>query len=231
MNVRALSFSGIIILSVSKQRQHERSGEGVIDDTGLGITNPHSTTATSTSMKSLTTEERELHTKANGILQFFPGLLIVIGVDLHSGKSVCFLLFHRWSGGKSSLLKIYDDRPKITPTHPLTGTINIVPIKERDEPHRALGWMMTIDGKSSGQYKTLQNKARQFASAIYRSRMRRQYASITNNCYYIASIGYTLASTKNAGQSIQCNSESSHMRNTQQDGHAQKRSSEDCLRP
>jgi hypothetical protein len=38
-------------------------------------------------------------------------------------------------------------------------------------------------------------KAQQFTSAIYSSRMRRQDASIAYSCYYISSIGYTLAVT------------------------------------
>jgi hypothetical protein len=96
----------------------------------------------------------------------------------------------------SALLRIHDDHPKITFTHPLTGKINVVPRKERHKPHRALGWMMMADGKSMGLYKTLQNKALQLSSAIYGSRMRQQYASLAYNCYYIAIIGYTLPATK-----------------------------------
>jgi hypothetical protein len=74
MDALALSFIGILILSISKQRQHEHIGEGFIDDTGLGTTKPRSTAITPYTIKSLTIEERELHTKANGILQFFLGL-------------------------------------------------------------------------------------------------------------------------------------------------------------
>jgi hypothetical protein len=93
MNALSILFIGILVLSVSKRLQHER--KGFIDGTGLGATNPHSTAITTTDMKALTNEERELHTKANGILQFFLDLLNVIGGELHSGKSACFLLFHR----------------------------------------------------------------------------------------------------------------------------------------
>jgi hypothetical protein len=101
INALALSFIGILILSISKRLQHERIGEGFIGDTGLGSSNPHSTTTTPTSTKALTNEEIELHMKANGILQFFLNLLNVIGGgDLHSGKSACFLLFHRLYGGR-----------------------------------------------------------------------------------------------------------------------------------
>jgi hypothetical protein len=92
-------------------------------------------------------KERELHSKANIILEFFLHLLNIIGGDIFTGKSACFLIFHRWSGGKSTLLKIHDDHPQITLTHPLTGTDNAVLRKEKDEPHRALGWMMAIKHK------------------------------------------------------------------------------------
>jgi hypothetical protein len=108
MHALALSFIGIIILSVTRCLQHEQIGEGFIDDTGIGTTNPHSTAITPTSNKALTNEETELHTKANAILQVIFGLLNAIGGDLHTGKSACFLIFHRWSGGGgSTLLKIH----------------------------------------------------------------------------------------------------------------------------
>jgi hypothetical protein len=58
MNALALSFIGILVISVSKQRQHEWIGEGFIDDTELGTTNPHSTAITPSTMKALTIEER-----------------------------------------------------------------------------------------------------------------------------------------------------------------------------
>jgi hypothetical protein len=87
MNALALSLTGILIISIAKRRQHERIGEGFIDYTGLGTTNPYSTTINPTRMKALKNEERELHTNANGILQLFLDLLNVIGGDLRSGKS------------------------------------------------------------------------------------------------------------------------------------------------
>jgi hypothetical protein len=133
-------------------------------------------------MKAPTIEERELYTKANRILQFFLDLLNLIGGDLHSAESACFIMFHRWIGGKATQLKIHDDRPSISLTHPITGITNVVPRKERDNPMRTLVWIMTIDGKSNGPFNTLKEKAQQFASAIYGSRMRRQDASIAYNC-------------------------------------------------
>jgi hypothetical protein len=158
-NALALSFIIILILSVSKQRQHERIGEGFIYDTGLGTTNPNATAITPATMKALTIEERELHTKANGILQFFLDLLKVVDGELHSGKSACFLMFHIWTGGKATLRKIHDNHLSISLTHPITGITNVVPRKERDDPHRTLGWMVMIDGKSTGPFNTLKEKA------------------------------------------------------------------------
>jgi hypothetical protein len=90
-----------------------------------------------------------------------------------------------------------------TLTHPITGTINAVPRKERDDPHRALGWMIKIDGKSTGPFNTLKEKAQQFTLAIYGSRMHHQDVSLAYKCYYIVGIGYTLAATKMSAN--QCN--------------------------
>jgi hypothetical protein len=111
MNALALSFIGILILSISNKRQHERIGEWFIDDTGLGTTKPHSTAITPATMKALTIEEIELHAKANGMHQLFLHLLNVIGGELHSRKSACFLMFHKWAVGKATLIKIHDDHP------------------------------------------------------------------------------------------------------------------------
>jgi hypothetical protein len=80
----------------------------------------------------------EQHTNSNGILQFFLDLLKVIGGNIHTGKITCYLLFHRRSGGKSTLLKIHHDHPQIMLINPFTGEVNIVPIKENNELHRAL---------------------------------------------------------------------------------------------
>jgi hypothetical protein len=102
MHAAALAFMGILFLSVSGTLRHEIIGEGFIDDTGLGTTNPYSTDITSTK-KGLTNEEHTLHKKVNGIIQFFLNLLHVTGGDLNTSKSARFILFHRWSGGKSSL--------------------------------------------------------------------------------------------------------------------------------
>jgi hypothetical protein len=104
MHAAALAFLDILLLSVAGLLHHERIGEGFIDNTGLGMTNPHSTAMTPVSQKKLTNEELTLHTKANAILQLFLDLRHVIGGDLNTGKSTNFILFHRWPGRKSSLL-------------------------------------------------------------------------------------------------------------------------------
>jgi hypothetical protein len=95
MHALALSFVGILVISVARRLQHEQIGEGCIDDKGLGTTNLHLTAITPTSNKALTSEETELHTIVNATLQFFLDLLNVIGGDLHTGKITCFLIFHR----------------------------------------------------------------------------------------------------------------------------------------
>jgi hypothetical protein len=41
-------------------------------------------------------------------------------------------MFHRWAGGKSTLLEIHDNHMSITLTHLITGTINIMPRKDRE---------------------------------------------------------------------------------------------------
>jgi hypothetical protein len=84
MHALELSFIGIIILSVAKRLQHKRIDECFIGDAGMGTTKPHYTAITQMSKKTLTNEERELHTKANRTLQLFLDLLNVIGLDIKS---------------------------------------------------------------------------------------------------------------------------------------------------
>jgi hypothetical protein len=105
--------------------------------------------------KVFTNIEHILHKKTSTILKFFLDLLHVIGGDLNTGKNASFILFHRWSGGKSSLLKIHHSHPNINRVHTYTGVSKLVPMKDKDEPHRALRWMMKIDGKSTAQHKSL----------------------------------------------------------------------------
>jgi hypothetical protein len=120
MHAAALVFVRIIFLSVSGTLCHERIGEGFIDETGLGTTNSYSTAITSSAKKDLTNEEQTLHKKANDIIQFFLDLLNIIVGDLNTSKSARFILFHRWSGGKSPLLRKHYYHPEITLVHPYT---------------------------------------------------------------------------------------------------------------
>jgi hypothetical protein len=99
--------------------------------------------------------------------------------------------------------------PRSLSLTPYTRLRTVVSIKEKDEPHRALGWMMTLDCKSTAHYKLLLDKAQLFASAIHGIRMRRQDVPLDYNCYYDASIGYTLAATKLSLN--QCKSIQSHV--------------------
>jgi hypothetical protein len=68
--------------------------------------------------------------------------------------------------------------------------------KDPDQAHRALEWMMTTDDKSTAQFIVLKQRAKLFAGAILQSHMQRYDATTTYNCYYIASIGYTLTTTQ-----------------------------------
>jgi hypothetical protein len=120
MHTATLAFIGILFLSVSGSLHHERIGEGFIDDTGLGTTNAYCTSITTMSHKALINEEQTLHKKANDVIQFFLDLLNVIGDDLNIGKSASFVLFHRWSGGKYSLLRKQESHPETTLIHPYT---------------------------------------------------------------------------------------------------------------
>jgi hypothetical protein len=133
IHAAALAFVGIILLSVSGLLRHERSGEGFIDDTGLGMTNSHSTAMTPTSQTVFTNEEHIPHKKAKAILQFFLDLLHVIVDDLNTRKSACFILFHRWSGGKSSLFRKHQSHPNIIIVHPYTGVSTVIPRKEKKD--------------------------------------------------------------------------------------------------
>jgi hypothetical protein len=57
MHAAALSFVGILLLSVSGLLHYERIGEGFIDDICLGTTDPHSTAITPMNQKVFTNEE------------------------------------------------------------------------------------------------------------------------------------------------------------------------------
>jgi hypothetical protein len=58
-----------------------------------------------------------------------------------------------------------------------------------NQVHRALGWVMTTEGKSLAQFKVLKYKASIFAGAILQSHMRIYDTTTAYNCYYLSSIG------------------------------------------
>jgi hypothetical protein len=82
-------------------------------------------------------------------------LLQVARGDLNIAKYACFTVFHRWSGGKSAILKIHDSHQMMTITHPYSGEIEIITKKDPPEAHRALVWMMKTDCKSTAQFLVL----------------------------------------------------------------------------
>jgi hypothetical protein len=71
MHTAVLVFIGILLIFVSGTLCHEISGEGFLDDTGIGIINQYSTVITSSAKKELKHEKQTLHNKANDIIQFF----------------------------------------------------------------------------------------------------------------------------------------------------------------
>jgi hypothetical protein len=105
------------------------------------------------------------------ILRFFLELLQVAGGDLNIAKCACFTVFHQWSSVKSTLLKIHASHPLMTITHPYYGELKPITKKDPSEAHRALGWMMTTDCKSTVKFLVLKQKAKLFAGTILQSRM------------------------------------------------------------
>jgi hypothetical protein len=103
------------------------------------------------------------------ILQFFLELLQVAGGDLNIAKCACFTVFHRWTGGKATLLKIQDSRPIMMIAHPHSGELKTITKKDPTKAHRDLGWMMMTDCKSTAQFLVLKQKDKLFAGAILQS--------------------------------------------------------------
>jgi hypothetical protein len=83
----------------------------------------------------------------------------------------------------------------VTITHPYSGELKIITKKDQSEAHRELGWMMMTDGKSTAQLLVLKQKTKLFAGATLQRRMQRYDATTAYNCYYLASISYTIAVT------------------------------------
>jgi hypothetical protein len=92
-------------------------------------------------------DESALFVMMQKILQFYLDILQVAGGDLNIAKCACFTVFHRWSGGKATLLKIQDLHPMMNITHPHSGELKTITNKDPTDAHRALGWMMTTDCK------------------------------------------------------------------------------------
>jgi hypothetical protein len=69
----------------------------------------------------------------------------------------------------------------MTKTRPYYGKLKTITKKDPSEAHRALGWMMTMDCKSTAQLLVLKQKANLFAGTILQSRMQQFGATTTYN--------------------------------------------------
>jgi hypothetical protein len=196
MHTAGTYFVGIILVSISGKIQRKRVGEGLIDDTGIIASSKSSLKITTTRNKTFSPDDDALSTTIQKIIQFFLGLLQIAGGDLNITKCACFTTFHRWNGGCAALLKIQDFHPSMIVAHPYSGEIKTIIKKDTHQAHRALGLMMTTDGKSRAQFKIIKHKVRLFTGAILQSRMQRYDAKTAYNFYYLASIGYTIAATR-----------------------------------
>jgi hypothetical protein len=65
----------------------------------------------------------------------------------------------------------------MTITHPSSGELKHITHKNPNEAHRALGWIMTTDGKSTAQFVLSRDKAKIFAGGMPQSRIQRYDAS------------------------------------------------------
>jgi hypothetical protein len=139
----------------------------LIGDTGLAASAQSSIEITPSSNKYFSAEEGDLFIKMHKILQFFLELLQVAGGDLNISKYACFTIFHRWSGGRATLLKTHESHLIMTVKLPTLERLRLW----TNQAHRFLDWMITTDGKSTTQFKVLKTKARIFSGAILQSRM------------------------------------------------------------
>jgi hypothetical protein len=126
MHTVATYLIGIILVSVSGMIHHTRIGEGLIDDTGIAASAQSSTETTPSRHKQFSPDESALFIKMQKILHFVVELLQVARGDLSIAKCACFTVFHWWSGGKATLLKIHESHPMITITHPHSGELEII---------------------------------------------------------------------------------------------------------
>jgi hypothetical protein len=65
------------------------------------------------------------------------------------------------------------NHPLMAVIHPHSGETKTIDQKNPNQAYRALGWMMTIDGKLTTQFNVLKAKARLFIGAILQRCMQR----------------------------------------------------------
>jgi hypothetical protein len=159
------------MFSVSSKIIHKRIGEGLIDGTGLVVSSQSSTEITSTRVKRFTPDENILFSRMKKMIQFFLKLLQVAGGGLNISKCACFMVFHRCKGGRAMILRTHDSHSNMTITHPSSLELKHITRKNPNEAHRALGWMMTTDSKSTAQFVVSRDKAKVFAGGIPKIRI------------------------------------------------------------
>jgi hypothetical protein len=71
----------------------------------------------------------------------------------------------------------------MTVTHPSLEEEKHIERKNQNEAHRALRWMMTMDGKSTAQFKVLKTKAKLFAGGTIKIRMQSYDATAAYKSY------------------------------------------------
>jgi hypothetical protein len=199
MNTLTSDYIGFVMSSVSSKVVHTPIGEGLIYDMGLIVSAQASAKITSTRVKGFSNYEASLFVRTNRMnrmIQLFLELLQVAGDDLNISKCACFTVFHRWKGGRATLLCTHDSHLPMPIAHPSTGEVKLITRKNPNEYHHALGWMMTTDGKSSAQFIVSKANAKLFTGGICQSRMQCYDATTSYNLYYLASIGYNLAATR-----------------------------------
>jgi hypothetical protein len=159
----------VLCLKQDSTHSHRRS---LIDDNGFMASAQSSTEITSSCRKRFIKDEGVSFAHLNKMIQFFLELLQVAGGHLNISQSACFTVFHHWKGGGNMLLHTHDPHPTMTVIRPSSGELKEKSRTNPNEAHRAIGWMMTTDGKSTAQFIMLKAKAKLFAGGIRQTRIK-----------------------------------------------------------
>jgi hypothetical protein len=80
----------------------------------------------------------------------------------------------------------------MTVTHPYYKETKTIDRKNPNQAHRALGWIIKTDGKSTAQFKVLIYNARHFSGAILQRHIQIYDTVTAYNCHYIAIASHTV---------------------------------------